>query len=117
MSDAVDYPDRYQNVCQGDVRVKGYVPVTVAKSSSEKTGDGYFGFEGTTYKLYRNIYGAMNLDDRLLMSTFVLKADGTADTVFRTNEGTTAYLRETVSADGFELDDSIYKITIDNGPN
>lgn len=114
MSDAVDYPDRYQNVCQGDVRVKGYVPVTVAKSSSEKTGDGYFGFEGTTYKLYRNIYGAMNLDDRLLMSTFVIKADGTADTVFRTNEGTTAYLRETVSADGFELDDSIYKITIDN---
>lgn len=112
MSDAVAEPDRYQNVCQGDVRVKGYVPVTVAKSPSVPVDEGYLGLGGTEYRLYRNEKAAKNMDEFYWLATFEMRDDGTTDDVFRTIEGTKVYLRETVPAEGYVLDDSIYEIVI-----
>ncbi len=70
--------------------------------------NGAYDFAGTTYELY---------DGSNKVATFVMKSDGTTNTVYEGRRGKTYTLKETVAGKGFELDTKTYTITVDSNGN
>ena len=105
----------YQHIGRGNVTVTRIYPVsiTIEKSSSDPSISGTmpnsaYDFAGTTYELYEG-------SDKV--ATFVMKSDGTTNTVYEGRRGKTYTLKETVAGKGFELDTKTYTITVDNNGN
>lgn len=105
----------YQHIGRGNVTVTRVYPVsiTIEKASSDPSISGTmpnsaYDFAGTTYELY---------DGSNKVATFVMKSDGTTNTVYEGRRGKTYTLKETVAGKGFELDTKTYTITVDGNGN
>ena len=105
----------YQHIGRGNVTVARIYPVsiTIEKTSSDPSISGTmpnnaYDFAGTTYELY---------DGSNKVATFVMKSDGTTNTVYEGRRGKTYTLKETVAGKGFELDTKTYTITVDSNGN
>ena len=87
------------------------ISLTVEKSSSNPSvsnGNDAYNFAGTTYELYSG---------NSLVATFVMKSNGTTDTVYTATLGSTYTLKETVAGKGFELDTKTYTISVSSNGN
>ena len=105
----------YQHIGRGNVTVTRIYPVsiTIEKASSDPSISGTmpnsaYDFAGTTYELYEG-------SDKV--ATFVMKSDGTTNTIYEGRRGKTYTLKETVAGKGFELDTKTYTITVDGNGN
>ena len=100
----------YQHIGRGNVTVTRIspVPLTIEKASSDPSISGTmpnsaYDFAGTTYELYSG---------STKVATFVMKSDGTTNTVYEARKGMTYTLKETKAGKGFELDTKTYTITV-----
>lgn len=87
------------------------VKISVSKSSSDPSASGsmpndVYDIAGATYELYTNPDGTGKV------CAFVMKSDGTTDASYTTAYGKTYYLKETKAGKGFELDATVYNVTV-----
>ena len=87
------------------------VTISLTKASSNPAatnGNSCYDLAGTTYVLYSDAACTT------AVATFVTGSDGKTTTTFEADRGSTYYLKETVAGTGYDLDDSIYTITVDS---
>ncbi len=85
--------------------------LSLTKASSDTAvtdGNSAYSLAGAKYVLATDT----SFSNAATVGTFTMKADGKTDTNLTVNKSSTYYLKETVAATGYELDTSVYKITI-----
>lgn len=89
------------------------VKLSLVKTSSNAGLSGNnssYSLAGTRYRLSSD----PEFSSSGMIGTFSVKSDGTTDTSLTVARGKTYYLKEISAGKGFELDNSVYKIVIDN---
>ena len=85
--------------------------ISLTKAVSNTTfvnGNSCYSIAGTTYGLYSDSACTNSL------TTFTVDASGNTTTKYNTPYGKTYYLKETKAGKGFELDDTVYTVTVNN---
>ena len=85
------------------------VQISLTKSSanpSATNGNSCYDLDGTTYELYSDAACTT------VVATFTVGSDGKTTTVFNADRGSTYYLKETVAGKGYDIDNSVYAVSV-----